>query len=102
MAKVTPHICPECGNDFVIPRDWWEEEEQETDGWVVDLWCGWCHWGEIKEIDEDSLDDYDERLDEGMQKIQEDLHRLTTVNMGEYINLFLNALKEDAIQPVDF
>ena len=53
-------------------------------------------------FDQDDVAALEERLDEGIEAIIEDLQRLTQANMADQIERFVAALEADLILPEDF
>lgn len=97
--KTDLQICPECERDMVYPIEW--EEASETH-WEVELRCPNCEWGTVGQWDQDTVDRFDEQLDRGTEALVRDLKRLTRANMEEEVERFADALRSDAIWPMDF
>ena len=93
------HICPECGRNLVYPVEW---EEASATHWDVVLRCPNCEWTTTGQYDQDTVDRFDEEIDQGTDVLLRDLKRLTRANMEEEIERFGKALDSDAIWPMDF
>jgi hypothetical protein len=93
------HVCPECAKELVYPVEW---EEASPTHWEVELRCPNCEWATVGLYDQETVDRFDERLDEGTEALVRDLKRLTRANMEEEIDRFTAALGSDAIWPMDF
>jgi hypothetical protein len=92
-------ICPECAKDLVYPVAW---QEASSTHWEVRLHCPNCEWTTVGLFDQDTVDRFDERLDQGTEAVVRDLRRLTRANMEEELERFASALASDAIWPMDF
>jgi hypothetical protein len=93
------HICPDCDRDLVYPVEW---EETSPTHWEVLLRCPNCEWSEVGTFDQATVDRFDEQLDIGTEILIRDLKRLQQANMEDEIEVFVRALKLDAILPEDF
>ena len=62
--------------------------------------CRWCDRGPVQPASRSS--DLEERLDEGLADMLDDLQRLTQANMADQIDRFVTALDADQILPEDF
>ena len=93
------HVCPECDKHLVYPVEW---EEASATHWEVALRCPNCEWNTVGVYDQDTVDRFDEELDNGTELLVRDLKRLTRANMEEEIERFGKALESDAIWPMDF
>jgi len=93
--------CPDCNSNLVYPTDW---EEEGLDQWYIERHCPNCDWtdGRVFDHELDRLDEYDEELDRGTEELASDLGRLARANMADDVERFVDALKADAIQPMDF
>ena len=93
------HVCPECDKELVYPVEW---AEASPTHWEVQLRCPNCEWLTVGLYDQETVDRFDERLDNGTEALVRDLKRLTRANMEEEIERFASALASDAIWPMDF
>jgi hypothetical protein len=93
------HVCPDCDGDLVYPVEW---AEASPTHWDVVLRCPNCEWGAVGQFDQLTVDRFDEELDIGTDVLLGDLRRLQHANMEEEIELFVSALRADAILPEDF
>jgi hypothetical protein len=75
---------------------------QEGNRWRVFLRCGSCGWWGERLFDEKALERFERELDADRRQICSDLERLTHLNMHEYYDRFVAALRADAILPEDF
>jgi hypothetical protein len=92
-------ICPVCAGKFVYPVEW---EEVPDFLWKVQLRCPDCEfWGDDL-FDQETVDRFDEKLDEGTYMLVRDLRRLTRANMKYEFNRFVRALKHDGITAEEF
>jgi hypothetical protein len=93
------HICPQCDSDLVYPTHW---EEAGPESWRVALRCPNCEWAATGVFTQDVVDDFDECLDDGTERLVTDLKQLMHANMSEEIERFVAALGADALLPEDF
>jgi hypothetical protein len=93
------HVCPACDSELVYPTDWAPADRK---CWSVSLRCPDCEWHGAGVYDQDVVDRFDEVLDDGTEKLLEDLNLLSKANMEEQIQRFLTALWTDQILPEDF
>lgn len=93
------HICPRCGSELVQPVAWCEAR---AGTWELSLECPNCSWSEVGTFDRSQVEALEERLDDGLADMLDDLRRLTQVNMTDEIERFVAALEADLILPEDF
>ncbi len=93
------HICAECTSELVYPTQW---EEAGPENWRVSLRCPNCEWTSTGVFAQDLVDGFDERLDEGTERLVFDLKQLMHANMSEEIERFVAALDAEALLPEDF
>ncbi len=93
------NVCPECSSELVYPTSW---EEAGRDAWQVQLRCPECESFREGVFAQSAVDAFDEHLDVGTDSLTADLRRLTRANMASEADLFVAALKIDAILPEDF
>jgi hypothetical protein len=93
------HVCPSCGSELVQPVAW---SETEDDRWDLVLECPNCSWVESGTFTRLQVEQLEERLDEGLAAILNDLQRLSQANMSSDVDRFLFALNADLILPEDF
>jgi len=91
--------CAACSSELVYPVDW---EEAETDTWRVQLRCPECESRREGVFTQDTVERFDEALDEGTDALTADYRRLSRANMVEEIARFTAALDAGAILPEDF
>jgi hypothetical protein len=93
------HICRNCGCDLVQPTNWSETSDER---WELTLECPNC-WAEVQGIySRDEVDSLEEKLDDGLVQMLNDLQRLTQANMADEVDRFVGALNADLILPEDF
>ena len=98
------HECCHCGSELVQPVAWSEAGHGDGDQgkWELTLECPNCGWLEVGTYDREQVDALEERLDQGLADMLDDLRRLTHVNMADELNRFVVALQADLILPEDF
>jgi hypothetical protein len=98
QAIPTPHLCAGCSQPFIQP----EFGIQAGELWRVFLHCQSCGWSGQGLFDDKDLERLERELDAERDQISLDLERMTRRNMQEYHDLFVTALRADAILPEDF
>jgi hypothetical protein len=93
------HVCPECDCELVQPVAWSEAPESR---WELLLQCPNCEWSDEDIYTHDQVEQFEERLDEGLSDMIRDLKHLTHANMVDQIDRFVGALNADLILPEDF
>jgi hypothetical protein len=93
------HACPRCTSELVQPVQW---GETASGFWELTLHCPNCDWFTEGVFDQAQVDEFEERLDEGLAEMLADLRRLTQANMAEEIERFTAALQTDLVLPEDF
>jgi hypothetical protein len=93
------HICSSCGSDLVYPLEW---EEAGPRHWEVILRCPNCEWIRSGVYDQETVERFDEILDEGTDALVADLKHLMQVNMQDEVARFVSALEDGHIVPDDF
>lgn len=93
------HICPACDSDLVQPVAWSEPSE---DGFELELACPNCRWSIEGIFSQNEVDQLEDRLDDGLEKMLRDLRRLAHANMADEIDRFVEALNAGLILPEDF
>lgn len=93
------HVCPHCDSTLVYPTGW---EERGADHWSIDLRCPSCEWRHNGVFSQGLANSFDEELERGTRALARDLDRLSKANMVEAVERFTEALKADAVQPMDF
>ncbi len=93
------HICPQCGSHLVQPTSWNEAAEG---CWELALECPNCWWSTEGLYQREEVYALEERLDDGLGDMLDDLKRLTHANMADQIDRFVAALESDLVLPEDF
>jgi hypothetical protein len=93
------HLCDGCGSDLVQPVAWGQPDEN---GLELTLECPNCGWAEVGTFSRDQIELFEERLDDGLADMLDDLQRLTQANMSDELERFAYALQADLILPEDF
>ncbi len=92
-------MCTQCGSELVQPLTW---NDAGLDRGELILRCPNCSWMRAGAFAQEQIDQLEERLDEGVAQMLDDLRSLTHVNMSESIERFTAALRADLILPEDF
>lgn len=92
-------ICPECDRDLVYPVEWHEASDSH---WRVLLRCPNCEWTEFDVHDQETVDLFDELLDDATETLARELRSLEQSNMEDEIERLRRALAADALLPEDF
>jgi hypothetical protein len=98
-ARSGLHVCPDCASDLVQPVTW---SEASAVSWELVLSCPNCRWCEEGVYAQAEVEDLEERLDDGLADMLEDLQRLAQANMADEMDRFIAALHGDHILPEDF
>jgi hypothetical protein len=93
------HVCPQCGSHLVQPVSWSEATDER---WELTLECPNCWWSTGGLYDTDEVHALEERLDDGLADMLDDLKRLTHANMADQIDRFVAALEANLVLPEDF
>jgi hypothetical protein len=93
------HLCPQCDSPLVQPIEW---HEARAGFWELLLRCPNCRWEQEGMFTQSQVDLFEERLEEGLSQMLEDLTRLAQANTAEEIAHFASALRADLILPEDF
>ena len=93
------HVCDHCSSSLVYPTEW---DEAGPDHWRVELRCPNCEWYGEGIYDQDTVEAFDDVLDQGIDVLLGDYRALVNSNMEDEIDRFAAALAADAILPSDF
>jgi hypothetical protein len=93
------HICPDCESPLVQPLSWSETDHEQ---WELELSCPNCDWHEEGVYEQTEIEDLEDRLEDGLAELLDDLHRLAQANMADEIERFVRGLQADLILPEDF
>jgi hypothetical protein len=93
------HVCVSCSCPLVFPAEW---EEAGPENWSVTLCCPNCGHERHGVFSQESVEFFDELLDEGANTLARDYRRLVRANLSEEVERFSAALEADALLPEDF
>lgn len=93
------HVCDNCRSTLVYPTEW---DEAGPDHWRVELRCPNCEWYGEGIYDQETVEAFDDVLDQGIDVLLSDYRALVNSNMEDEIDRFAAALEADAILPSDF
>jgi hypothetical protein len=93
------HVCEACQSPLVYPVEW---EEAGVENWSVLLQCPNCDHQREGIFSQETVESFDECLDDGADALARDYKRLMRANMADEVERFAAALEADAIQPIDF
>ncbi len=93
------HVCGSCKSELVYPVEW---DEAGRDSWWVLLRCPNCERCREGVFAQETVERFDEVLDDGAEQLASDYRRLVRANMADEIDRFAAALHADAILPEDF
>ena len=93
------HVCGTCESELVYPVDW---DEASDTHWEVTLRCPNCEWIGVGVYDQETVDRFDEVLDDGTDALVADLKHLMQINMQDEVSRFVDALENGHIVPDDF
>lgn len=91
--------CGHCDGSLVYPVEW---SEAGATHWEVSLRCPNCEWTGSGIYDQDTVDRFDDVLDEGTAQVVRDLRRLQQANMEDEIDRFVAAVQAGHVLPEDF
>jgi len=94
-----PSVCVACGCRMVYPAEW---QEAGPSDWSVILCCPNCGHEREGVFTQETIESFDEQLDEGVDLLDRDYRRLLRANLTEEIDRFVDALRVDAVLPEDF
>ena len=92
-------VCPNCGSELVQASNW---SQGDDDSVALTLRCPNCSWRESGVYERTQVELFEDRLDDGLIALIDDLHRLTQANMASDVDRFVGALNSDLILPEDF
>jgi len=93
------HVCPECEGHLVFPVSW---EERVGSTWQITLRCPDCEWWHTDDYDGESVDRFDDVLNDGTEQLLSDLRTFARANMEEDVERLVRAIGQDLILPMDF
>jgi transcription elongation factor Elf1 len=91
--------CLDCGSELVQPIEW---QEAGPANWTVLLHCPNCDIYREGVFSQACVEAFDEVLDDGADALTRDYKRILRANLAGEIEVFVAALKADAILPEDF
>jgi len=103
VDTTSPHgdlaVCASCSSEYVIPVEW---TAQEADAWWIRLRCGEC--GLVREVvvSDAPAQDYDRRLNQGMNEIARVVRRQELEQMAREADTLATALELDLLDAGDF
>ncbi|MGI8427836.1 MAG: hypothetical protein ACR2OB_00680 [Solirubrobacteraceae bacterium] len=99
VAHPPLHVCPTCASELVQPIAW---RKAPADRWGLTLRCPNCAWAIDGEYGQDQVQRLEERLDQGLSAMLNDLARLVQANLADQMDRFATALQAGLILPEDF
>jgi hypothetical protein len=98
-AETVVDRCPECGCTLLQPLDW---ESAGSTLWAVTLECPNCWHLVCRVFDDDEIEEFERRMDLGVELIVRVLDILSEANMTDDVARAIAALRAGAIEPMDF
>jgi hypothetical protein len=92
-------VCVACRSRMVYPADW---QEAGPGNWSVVLCCPNCGHEREGIFTQETVESFDEQLDQGADALGRGYKRLLRANLADEIDRFVDALRADAILPEDF
>lgn len=92
-------VCEECTSELVQPQDW---AALDGGSWSVTLICPNCLHERSGTFDGAVVDAFDATLDDGYTTVLRSLQEIVVANLNAEIDVFVAALRVDAILPEDF
>jgi hypothetical protein len=92
-------VCPSCRSELVQASNW---SQGRDDSVALTLECPNCAWRECGVYERAQVDQFEDRHDDGLIALIDDLHRLTQANMASDVGRFVEALNRDLVLPEDF
>jgi hypothetical protein len=93
------HYCPACGSDLVYPLTWQETAEGT---WAIERRCPNCEWHDVGAYEQTDIEPFDDAIEIGTEVLLTELRTWTYSNMNDDVELLIQALDRDLIQPIDF
>jgi len=93
------HVCPSCGSELVQPTNW---SHTVDDRFALTLECPNCTWRESGLYGQAQVELLEDRLDDGVTALIDDLRLLTQANLVSDVDSFVDALNRGLIVPEDF
>ncbi len=93
------HVCLSCESDLVYPVSW---EEREGDSWRIERRCPNCEWRHVGEFTQDEVELFDDALNDGTEDLLLNLRNFARANMEADVELLIDAIHLDRIEPMDF
>jgi len=98
-AGLPLHCCPQCQSDLVYPVTWQEISEGT---WTIQRRCPNCEWRETGSFDQADIEPFDDAIEIGTEVLLTELRTWSYSNMNDDVELLIDALDRDLIQPIDF
>ena len=92
-------VCQSCRSEYVIPAAW---AEQEDKAWWIRLRCGECGFVREVVVSDAAAQDYDRRLNHGMNEIARVVRRQELEQMAREADTLATALELDLLDARDF
>src|SRR2546430_6698521 len=80
------HVCRACTCELVQPISWNEAADER---WELTLECPNCWWTAEGIFSREQIHELEERLDDGLSEMLDDLKRLAHSNMADQIERFV-------------
>jgi hypothetical protein len=93
------HQCSLCGGELVYPVSW---EQRAGERWYIERRCPDCESWHYGEHSIESVDTFDDALNEGTEQLLETLHAWVRAGMEADVEKLIKAINADAILPMDF
>jgi threonine synthase len=84
------HLCPKCEKDRVFPVEW---DEHDDEHWEMTLRCPDCEHWQVVIAPQIDCEEFDDKLEDGHDRLVRDYKRLLTANLAEEIERFSTALR---------
>jgi len=98
-ANLPLHYCPDCASDLVYPLTW---QETHDGTWTIERRCPNCEWHDVDAFEQADIEPFDDAIEVGTEILLTELRTWTYSNMNDDVELLIEALDRDLIQPIDF
>jgi hypothetical protein len=93
------HICPACGSRLVQSESW---SHPEPERWVIGLRCPECSFTETGEFGWHQVEAFLDQSDRALAELHVLAERMNRERFQAQVAVFIEALRVDAIEPMDF